>query len=195
MKFRHFQRHLRTAAVVLCLGGMPLAGTAAVEPLQEARTLLEGGQLPQALEKANQHLAAKPQDAQGRFVKGVILTRMNRDDEAAAVFQALTEDHPELPEPYNNLGVIYAQQGQYDKARAALEMAIRTRPDYATAYENLGDIYARLASRAYGKALQIEAGNATARSKLALIRELMSLSAGPAAAQPPSSRLARRAGR
>jgi tetratricopeptide (TPR) repeat protein len=40
------------------------------------------------------------------------------------VFTKLTDDYPELPEPYNNLAVLYAAAGQYDKARAALEMAI-----------------------------------------------------------------------
>jgi tetratricopeptide (TPR) repeat protein len=48
-----------------------------------------------------------------------------------AVFSKLTEDYPELPEPYNNLAVLYAQQKQYDKARTALEMAIRIHPGYA----------------------------------------------------------------
>ena len=80
---------------------------------------------------------------------------------------------PELSEPYNNLAVIYAGQGQLDKARAALEMAIRTNPDYATAHENLGDVYARLASRAYGKALQLDSANASLLPKMALIHELL----------------------
>jgi hypothetical protein len=91
------------------------------------------------------------------------------------VFTKLTEDYPELPEPYNNLAVIYAQQKQYDKAKQALEMAIRTHPSYATAHENLGDIYARLASQAYDKALQIDSSNSSAQNKLALIRDLMSV--------------------
>ena len=81
---------------------------------------------------------------------------MNKTDEAIAVFTKLTEDYPELPEPYNNLAVLYASQKQYDKARMALEMAIRAHPSYATAYENLGDLYAKLASQAYGKAVQLD---------------------------------------
>jgi len=57
-----------------------------------------------------------------RFLKGLILTEMNRSSEAIGVFQKLTEDYPELPEPYNNLAVIYAQQKQYEKAKQALEI-------------------------------------------------------------------------
>jgi ketosteroid isomerase-like protein len=54
-------------------------------------------------------------------------------------------------------------------------MAIRTHPSYGTAHENLGDVYAKLASQAYGKALQLDSSNATAQSKLAMIRELITL--------------------
>ena len=86
-------------------------------------------------------------------------------DEATGVFLKLTEEAPELPEPYNNLAVIYAQQKQYDKAKAALEMAIRTHPSYAVAHENLGDLYAKMARQAYDRALQIDAGNASAQEQ------------------------------
>jgi tetratricopeptide (TPR) repeat protein len=140
---------------------------------------MKQGQLGPALEKTDQVLAAKPKDAQARFMKGLILTEMNRHNDAIAVFTKLTEDYPELPEPYNNLAVLYAQQRQFEKAKNALEMAIRTHPSYATAHENLGDIYARMASQAYDKALQIDSSNASAQSKLALIRDLMSVSARP----------------
>src|SRR6267378_2563493 len=89
------------------------------------------------------------------------------------IFTKLTQDHPNLPEPYNNLAVIYASQGQYEKARAALEQSIRTHPSYATAYENLGDVYAKLASQAYDKALQLDSSNSGAKNKLSLVRELV----------------------
>jgi len=78
-----------------------------------------------------------------------------------------------LPEPYNNLAVLYASQGQYEKARVALESSIRTHPSYATAHENLGDIYAKLASQAYDKALQLDSSNTGAKTKLAMISELI----------------------
>jgi tetratricopeptide (TPR) repeat protein len=150
------------------------------EPLQDVGKLMKQGQNAQALEQVDKYLAGKPKDAQGRFLKGLILTELNKPNEAIAVFQKLTEDYPELPEPYNNLAVIYAQQKQYEKAKQALEMAIRTHPSYATAHENLGDIYARLASQAYDKALQLDSSNTSAQTKLSMIRELMIVSARPA---------------
>jgi ketosteroid isomerase-like protein len=131
----------------------------------------------------------------------VVLTEAGRTAEAITTFQKLTEDFPELPEPYNNLAVLYAGQAQFDKARAALEMAIRTNPSYATAHENLGDVYAKLASQAYSRALQLDAGNTAVQPKLALIRELFStgprarggavVAAAPAAAPAPAPAAAR----
>ncbi|MBI3141132.1 MAG: tetratricopeptide repeat protein [Rhodocyclales bacterium] len=172
---------LSALAALLVAATLVLAPAANAEPLQDASRLLKQGQLGPALEKTEQALAAKPKDAQARFLKGLILTEMNRQNDAIAVFTKLTEDYPELPEPYNNLAVLYAQQRQFDKAKNALEMAIRTHPSYATAHENLGDIYARMASQAYDKALQIDSSNASAQTKLAMIRDLMSVSSRPTA--------------
>jgi len=142
------------------------------DDLQEAQKLLKAGQHRQALALVDKALAASPRDANARFLKGVILTEQGKAKEAIEIFTKLTQDRPELPEPYNNLAVIYASQGQYDKARAALEQSIRTHPSYATAYENLGDVYAKLASQAYDKALQIDSSNTAAKQKLSLVREL-----------------------
>lgn len=173
-----------TIAALAAAALMSLASLAQADTLQDISKLLKQGQQAQALEKTDKYLAGKPKDAQGRFLKGLILTEMNRTPEAITVFTKLTEDFPELPEPYNNLAVIYAQQKQYDKAKQALEMAIRTHPSYATAHENLGDIYARMASQAYDKALQIDSSNASAQTKLAMIRDLMTASSRPAAGRP-----------
>lgn len=152
--------------------------------IPEIQRLIKQGQMPQALEKADAYIATRPKDAQGRFMKGLILTEMGRPTEAIAVFTKLTEDFPELPEPYNNLAVLYAQQKQYEKARTALEMAIRTHPSYAIAHENLGDVYAKLASQAYDKALQLDSANAITQSKLSLIHELISTSAPKSGSRP-----------
>lgn len=150
----------------------------------EVKDLIKRGQYSKALDASDQLLAGSPKDAELRFLKGLALTELGRQNDALQIFQALTADYPELPEPYNNLAVLYAQQKEYDKARTALEMAIRTHPTYATAHENLGDVYSRLASQAYSKALQLDAGNTMAQTKLALVRNLISTKAVPAAAAP-----------
>lgn len=179
-------RTLCALAFGLALG---FAAPAIADNLPEVQRLIKQAQYPQALEKVDAYLGSRPKDAQGRFLKGLIFTEMNRPADAIAVFTKLTEDYPELPEPYNNLAVLYAQQKQYDKARTALEMAIRTHPSYAIAYENLGDVYAKLASQAYDKALQLDNSNAIAQNKLALIRDLITTNRGnvkPVASSPPA---------
>jgi Flp pilus assembly protein TadD/ketosteroid isomerase-like protein len=152
---------------------MLLAFAARADDMQDASRMLKAGQHQQALERVNKVLAAKPRDPQARFLKGLIFTDQGNTKDAIDIFTKLTQDYPELPEPYNNLAVIYAAQGQYDKARVALEQSIRTHPSYATAYENLGDVYAKLASQAYDKALQIDSSNKGAQNKLSLVRELV----------------------
>jgi tetratricopeptide (TPR) repeat protein len=164
---------LRRGLVLLCAAAALAVTPARADDLQDASRLLKAGQPQQALERVNRVLAANPRDPQARFLKGLILTEQGKQQDAIEVFTRLTQDFPNLPEPYNNLAVIYAGQGQYEKARAALEQSIRTHPSYATAYENLGDVYAKLASQAYGKALQLDAGNTGAQNKLSLVRELV----------------------
>jgi tetratricopeptide (TPR) repeat protein len=171
-----------TAALAVALLIAPPAAAQSDE-LQDANQLFKQGQLDRALDRVDVYLKGKPKDARGRFLKGLILAEQNKPNDAIKVFTELTQEFPELPEPYNNLAVLYASQGQYDKARAALEMAIRTHPSYATAHENLGDIYAKMASQAYDKALQLDKGNTTAQTKLNLIKDLFS----PGSPRPPKT--------
>lgn len=167
-------------AAVLLFSAQPVLADEA----QEIGRLQKQGQSEKALERANSYLTTHPKDAQVRFVKGVILTEQNKTTEAIKVFTSITDDYPELPEPYNNLAVLYASQGQYEKARTALEMAINTHPSYATAHENMGDIYAKMASQAYDKALQLDKGNANAQSKLALVKEIFTKQTKPTSVKP-----------
>lgn len=158
----------RTALLAL----VTIASAAAyADDASDVQKLMAAGKPAEALQKADQYLASKPRDPMMRFLRGISLSQLGKTSEAITAFTKLTEDYPDLPEPFNNLAVLYAQQGQYDKARTALEMAIRTNPSYATAYENLGDVYAKLASQAYSKALQIDTRSAVA-PKLAMIRDL-----------------------
>ena len=180
--------HLPKSLALAVLAAALLAGGAAhADEYSDVNQLLRTGRHAEALAKADQYLAGKPKDPQMRFIRGVVLTEAGRTDEATAAFQKLTEDYPELPEPYNNLAVLYAGQAQFDKARAALEMAIRTNPSSATAHENLGDVYAKLASQAYSRALQLDARNTAVQPKLALIRQLFA-PGGRVSAAPPSPR-------
>ena len=184
----HASNALPKTLRLLALTAALMASVAWADDYSDVNQLLRSGKHAEALAKADQYLAAKPRDPQMRFLKGVIQTEAGKPADAIATFNKLTEDYPELPEPYNNLAVLYAGQSQFDKARAALEMAIRTNPSYATAHENLGDVYAKLASQAYSKALQLDAANTGVQPKLALIRELFAPSGKtvPASARAPA---------
>ncbi|HEX5338156.1 MAG TPA: tetratricopeptide repeat protein [Gallionella sp.] len=175
---RFTRLHLHAA---LFAGALLLSSSlvAHADDIQDANKLFKQGQHSQALDKVNNYLSGKPKDAQARFLKGLILTEQGKIADAIKIFSGLTEDYPELPEPYNNLAVLYASQGQYDKAKQALEMAIRTHPSYATAHENLGDIYAKMASQAYDRALQLDRSNTSTQTKLAMIQDLFSGNARP----------------
>jgi tetratricopeptide (TPR) repeat protein len=173
-----FTRKPLSAALRMLVVAAALSVSAAhADEYADVSRLMRAGQFAEAMTKVDQYLAGKPRDPQMRFFKGVIQTETGKTNDAITTFTKITEDYPELPEPYNNMAVLYAGQSQFDKARAALEMAIRTNPSYATAHENLGDVYARLASQAYSKALQLDGGNPAVPPKLALIRTLFSADA------------------
>lgn len=160
---------LLALARLLTLAASLHAGMALADEYTDVGQMLRAGRLADALVRVDRHLLTKPRDPQMRYFKGVIQRESGQTAEAMATFTKLTEDYPELPEPYNSLAVLHAAQGELDKARVALEMAIRANPGYATAHENLGDLQARLARQAYCKALQLDASNSSLRSKLAAL--------------------------
>ena len=161
-----------------------LHALARADELSEVHRLHYSGQTAGAIRRADDYLATNPKDAPMRFLKGVMLADSQRRPEAIEQFQKLSQDFPELAEPYNNLATLYAADGDYDKARGALEQALRADPGYATAHENLGDVYAMLASQSYARAAQLAPGNTSVAPKLALVRELFTR-AKPGAASTP----------
>jgi tetratricopeptide (TPR) repeat protein len=187
MLLRPLRIPVAIATLVLALAGA--ASAAPADDLREAQKLYAQGKFQPAMEKVDAYLKAQPREPQGRFLKGLLLTEQKKTGEAIQVFTGLTEDFPELPEPYNNLAVLYASQGNYDKAKSALELAIHTHPSYATAHENLGDIYAQLASRAYDRALQLDKNNTTAQVKLAMVKDLFV--APKSATRPDAAKIAK----
>jgi len=173
------------AAVIgsLVLTSLPVLA----DEIRDINLQFRKGELTAALDHANRYLAKNPQNAQARFLKGLILSDLGKTNEAIDVLKGLTEDYPELPEPYNNLAVLYASQSRYDAARDALKMAIRAHPDYATAHENLGDIYAKMAAIEYAKVVALDSKNTTAQTRLRLMENMLGGQAGNAAAAQPAS--------
>lgn len=157
---------------LLLLLGLIASFAVRADELSDVQRLHYAGQTSAAMQRADQFLATRPKDPQMRFLKGVMLSDSRLDAQAIVQFQKLTEDYPDLAEPYNNLATLYAAAGDFNKARVTLEQALRTNPSYATAHENLGDVYAALAGQSYARALQLEPRNVTVPAKLTLVREL-----------------------
>lgn len=183
---RHLARpsHALGAALsAAAIGMLALAAPAwAAETLQAAdapatarviELQFRGGEPQQALQRLAQALAARPADASLRFLQGVLLSESRRPADAVPVFERMTEDFPDLPEPYNNLAVLQAAAGQLDRARALLETALRLDPTYRTAHENLGDVFVRLAQRAYETAAASPRAEPALKNKLRLARDLV----------------------
>jgi Flp pilus assembly protein TadD len=136
---------LAITAFLLTLRTWGAALPARASEASDINQMFRAGQQKEALARLDVLLANPKATPDLRFLKGLLLVDLRRTSEAITVFQNLTEEYPELPEPYNNLAVLYAASGEFDKARSALEGAIRANPGMAVTYQNLGDVYAQLA--------------------------------------------------
>ena len=92
-----------------------------------------------------------------RLLDGILHVYEGSRNEAAAIFGALTRDHPDLFEAHNNLAVLYAEEGRLDEARTTLLTILERRPE-AVGYQNLGDIYVQLARLAYARGRELGSG-------------------------------------
>jgi Flp pilus assembly protein TadD len=168
---------MRLPLLTLALLGALACSPARATDLASAQRLWLAGQKTQAVEQVEQALARSPDDLQLRFALGVMRMEMGDRAQARTIFTRLTQDFPDLADPYNNLAVLHAAAGELDEARVALEQALRVQPDHAQALENLGDVLVRLSLRAYQRAqkVSIAPGDALAAKisrTLALTRDL-----------------------
>ena len=93
--------------------------------------------------------ATDPRDVQMRFLLGVALIDLQRDDESLAHFGRMAQDYPELPDPQNNIALLHARAGRLEPARQALETALRNDPTHRAARTNLGQVHLLLAVQAW----------------------------------------------
>jgi tetratricopeptide (TPR) repeat protein len=140
---------------------------------QDIYNLITSKKLPEAIVAIDKELGVNPRNVQLRFVRSRIQIEMGQMDAAKKTLIEITQQFPELPEPYNNLAVLEAQSGNLDQAKEYLELALKVQPSFSTALENLGDVYTRLASRAYGKALQLDRRLVDSRRKMKLAEDIL----------------------
>ena len=136
--------------------------------------LFRAGDSARALSMADAAIAAHSRAARVRFLKGVMLSELQRNGEAIQVFKALTEDFPELPDPYINLAVLYAAEGQLGAALQALQAALRNDPHNALALRNQGDVYQALAIESWAEAeAATKGGSVELQRRLSAAREVL----------------------
>jgi Flp pilus assembly protein TadD len=154
--------------------GLAPAAAQTVVNAAEIERQYRGGEQQLALQRLEQALVQRPGDAPLRFLQAVLTAEAGKPVESQRLLERMTQEFPDLPEPYNNLAVLRAADGQLDQARGLLETALRLDPAYRVAHENLGDVFVRLALRAYEAASGPRAGPGLT-SKLRLVRELSAM--------------------
>ncbi len=118
----------------------------------DVEKLVKARQFPEAIDLINSRLKKTPQNVQLRFLKARLQIEMKEYDQAKKTLITITQQFPELPEPYNNLAAIAANENKWIEARDYLELALKLRPSYSVASANLGEVYVRLGAQAYDDA-------------------------------------------
>lgn len=149
-------------------------GAARADAANDVQRLIAQGNLPAALQRAE--AGAKGADARLRFLHGVVLMDMQRDALALQMFTTLTQDYPQLPEPYNNIAAIHSRAGRWDLARVALETALRNDPSHLLVRENLGDVYLQLALASWQGSVRPERPDPILQRKIRVAIELVARS-------------------
>ena len=137
----------------------------------DVEKLVKARKFEDAIDLINTQLKKTPRNVQLRFVKARVQIEMRQFNQAKKTLIEITQQFPELPEPYNNLAAIAANQGNWIEARDYLELALKLRPSYAIASANLGEIYIRLGAQTYenaAKYAQLNQGQYARRSKALL---------------------------
>ena len=158
-----FRGTLRGVLRAALLSLMTLASCIALADVYtEVNDKISSRQWSAAQTLIERQLQKQPADPQIRLMQSQMQTAQGQTAHAIETLQALTQEFPELPEPYNNLAVLYAGQHRFDEAARALVLAIRARPDYSLALENLGDVLIAQARQSYLKAQSLPLPSASA---------------------------------
>lgn len=79
-----------------------------------------------------------------RFNEGMKLFQEQKFEEAAAIFQAIVDEYPDLNQVNVNLGTVYFQMDEFEKAIEYLNKALENDPDNADIRSRIADCYLRM---------------------------------------------------
>lgn len=74
---------------------------------------------------------------------GILLTEMNRIEQALQVLSEASSMDESNPETWNYLGVVYYRQNDFEQALQAYQRALELDPKFASAFNNMGALYLR----------------------------------------------------
>ena len=126
-----------------------------------------------AIKAIDAALMKSPRNLQLRFLKARLQIELRDPVSAKNTWIEITQQFPELPEPYNNLAALSANQGKWIEARDYLELALKLRPDYVTAQGNLAEVYLRLSEMNYQSASKLQPNQREYGLRAKAIKEIL----------------------
>src|SRR5690242_19521210 len=149
---------LLTAALAGCGGGSSLTGSQPDPNLAATSTNIAS--LTEVIQR-------NPNDPKAYNVRGAVLGRAGRNDEALADFNKAVSINPSFAQAYANRGLVYRQMKKLDLALADYNKAIELDPSYGPAYLGRGMVYrsqanAMAALSDFNKAMELKPDNAQA---------------------------------
>jgi len=139
--------------IVLLLLSLSFKLLFAAATVQELQLLIDQNTYSLAATTGANILIDEPGNARVKFLTAYAYQMDKQTKRAKNLYKNLIQEHPELPEPRNNLAMIYLNNGNSEKASQLLIDALNTNVSYSTAYNNLGLIYQSIASTTYRQAV------------------------------------------
>ncbi len=117
-----------TSVVILVSLGQSAAGDGD-DYAKQARAALGNGDAEKALALAEKAVAAHPDDADGYYVRGVVLSVMHKPADAVANFDKVLKLDPKKVEVYDRRGSEEFKLGRFKESVADFDRFLEARPD------------------------------------------------------------------
>jgi tetratricopeptide (TPR) repeat protein len=138
----------------------PSTQLSARERFDRVLELISAQEFAAAEELCRELLQKTPEDVNILGLRGAVLIKLNRLDEAEAVLRQALRLAPSFAKPHEDLGIVLLEKGNPAGAVEVLENAVRLDPALELAWFNLGKALARLgrgaeADAAYEKSFEL----------------------------------------
>jgi tetratricopeptide (TPR) repeat protein len=154
---------LAAAALAACSTTLDLSGGSSTPATEDAEAQATS---PANIASLTEVVQRNPNDAQAYNMRGSVLGRAGRHQEALADFDRAIGIDANYAQAYANRGQVHRQMGKHDLALADYNKAIALDQNYALAYLGRGQVY-RAQGRAldalndFNRAIQMSPGNGT----------------------------------